>query len=433
MVDSLPDVPHLSRWSGIEDLYRQQDERVRATLALARNAPYYRERLAGQDSLSGLPLMTKRDLRASYPFGMLAVPKARLATYHESSGTTGDPTPSFFTEADWYEMASRFARTAVDVSAGDTVLIRTPYAMLITAHQAHRAARLRGATVVPADNRSLLMPYPRVIRLLRELEVTVAWCLPSECLLWAAAARAAGLKPDSDFPALRAFHVAGEPLTPARRRRITSIWGGVPVFEDYGSTETGSLGGQCPAGRVHLWADRFLCEVYDPDTGRIRREGRGQLVITTLYREAMPLIRYNIEDFVEVDSVECPCGWRLPSIRVLGRSAEGFAVSGQRVTQAVLEELVLGLPQEHGVLFWRARAHPDRLEIEVEADADALEAAREQLRHAVAQRFGVACEVRALPPGSLVPQEILTGASEMAKPRNLFGPEESWDKAVIYS
>jgi len=437
VLSSLPDVPHLPTWGSLEELYAQQLTQLRATIRQARNAPFYAERLPAPEEIDDLsdlariPVITKRHLRESYPFGMLAVPVDRVATYHESSGTTGEPTPSFFSEADWYEMATRFARSAVHLKPDDVVLIRTPYSMLITAHQAHQAARLKGATVVPADNRSLLMPYSRVIRLLRDLAVTVAWCLPSECLIWAAAAREAGLKPDVDFPSLRAFHVAGEPLTPARRRRIEELWG-VEVVEDYGSTETGSIGGQCPAGRLHLWADRYLTEVYDPATGTTARTGRGELVITTLYREAMPLVRYNIEDLVEVTDEECPCGWRLPTMRVLGRSAIAYDVGGVFVDQAAVEEIVLSLPLELGVLFWRARAWPDRLEVELEAAADRTDEAAARLTRLLGERLGVRSTVTASAPGSLMPIELLTAEREFAKPRNLFGPNENWDKAVIY-
>ncbi|MGH3801315.1 MAG: phenylacetate--CoA ligase family protein, partial [Pseudonocardiaceae bacterium] len=281
------ELPRLGQWPSVGELYRLQDKRLPEALVLALRSPFHRRRLDARNppstvqDLADVPLTTKQDLRDHYPWGMLAVPKEELATYHESSGTSGKPTPSYFTEADWHDVIGRFSRSAIDLTPSDTVMVRTPYSMLTTAHQAHQAARLCGATVVPADNRSLVMPYSRVIKALHELAVSVAWCLPSECLLWVAAARAAGLRPERDFPALRGFLLAGEPLTQARRARIQHLWGGIPVLQDYGSTETGSLAGECPDGRLHLWADRFLAEVYDPETGRSLREGSGQLVITT--------------------------------------------------------------------------------------------------------------------------------------------------------
>src|SRR4029453_13922023 len=117
--------------------------------------------------------------------------------------------------------------------------------------------------------------------------VTLTWSLPTETLIWAQAARAAGHDPATDFPALRAMFVAGEPLTQARPRRIGELWR-VPVLDEFGSTETGPLAGQCPRGRLHLWADRVLFEVHDPATGRIGPDGRGQLAVTPLRRAGAP-------------------------------------------------------------------------------------------------------------------------------------------------
>lgn len=437
MTQTLGRLPRLGDWSGPDQLATVQDAQLPQTLAQAARSPFYRRRFGGAGAptdragLADLPLTSKRDLRENYPFGMLAVPREQLATYHESSGTAGSPTPSYYTERDWTDLAERFARKWVGIAPADTFLVRTPYALMITGHLAHRAARLCGATVVPGDNRSLAMPYSRVIRVLHDLGVSLTWSMPTETLLWAAAARAAGLDPATDFPALRALFVAGEPLSPARRRRIGEIWG-VPVVEEYGSTETGTLAGECPEGRLHLWADRLLFEVYDPATGRVTPDGVGQLVVTPLFREAMPLLRYNLEDDVEVSYDDCPCGWRLPAVRVLGRAALGHPVAGRNVTQSGLEELVFGLPADFGVLFWRARAETELLRIELEVREDARAAAGAALTEAVRAKYGVPCQVVPLPEGTLVPHRTLTAVHDVVKPRTLFGRDEDWDKALLY-
>ncbi len=119
-----------------------------------------------------------------------------------------------------------------------------------------------------------------MVRVLKSLDVTLTWCNPTEITMLAAAAKAAGLRPDRDFPALRAMFTAAEPLSEVRRRRLSEIWGGIPVVEEYGSTETGTIAGQCPEGRLHLWADRAVFEVYDPATGELSPTGRGQMVVT---------------------------------------------------------------------------------------------------------------------------------------------------------
>lgn len=436
MTRTLTRLPQLGQWRDPQELAALQDARLPTVFRYAARSPFYQARLGdvrptGRADLAKMPLTTKQDLRDAYPFGLLAVAPEELSTYHESSGTAGRPTASYYTADDWIDLAERYARKWIGISAADTFLVRTPYALMITGHLAHAAGRLHGATVVPGDNRSLAMPYSRVVRVLHDLGVTLTWSMPTETLLWAAAARAAGYDPGTDFPALRALFVGGEPLTPARRARISEIWG-VPVVEEYGSTETGSLAGECPRGRMHLWADRALFEVYHPQTGEISPEGAGQLVVTPLYRQAMPLLRYNLEDDVEVSYDPCPCGWVLPTVRVLGRAAFGYPVGGARVNQHAVEKVVFSLPARYGVLFWRGRAEPTVLHVEIEAPDEHREAAVRELEAALRAEFQAPCRVTGLPEGTLVPREVLTGVHDVVKPRSLFGPDEDWGKALLY-
>jgi phenylacetate-CoA ligase len=427
----------LGDWSTRDELARLQEARLAGLLAQAARSPFYRSRFAAtgmpsdRADLAALPMTRKQDLRDAYPFGLLAVPRADLATYHESSGTAGNPTPSYYTETDWIDLAERFARKWVPITADDTFLVRTPYALMITGHLAHAAARLHGATVVPGDNRSLAMPYSRVVRVLHDLGVSLTWSMPTETLLWAAAARAAGWQPGTDFPALRALFVGGEPLSTARRRRISELWG-VPVVEEYGSTETGSLAGECEHGRMHLWADRAIFEVYHPETGQVTEDGAGQLVVTPLFREAMPLLRYNLEDNVEVTLDDCPCGWALPAVRVLGRAAFGYQVGNARITQDQLENLVFTLPAAYEVLFWRARAEPSLLRVEIEVPDVARPAACAILTELIGTAYDVPCQITGVSPGTLMPTRVLTDVHDVVKPRSLFGHDEDWNKALLY-
>ncbi|WP_374727448.1 phenylacetate--CoA ligase family protein [Haloactinomyces albus] len=430
------ELPQLGQWKNVDELAEIQEKQIPWILDRAARSPFYRSRLCSDVPSSvaefdELPITEKQDLKDNYPFGMLAVPRRELATYHESSGTAGQPTPSYYTAQDWEDLAERYARKWIGISSEDTFLVRTPYALMITGHLAQAGGRLHGATVVPGDNRSSAMPYSRVVRVLHDLDVSLTWSMPTETLLWAAAARANGYAPDRDFPGLRALFVGGEPLTPARRARISEVWG-VPVIEEYGSTETGSLAGECPAGALHLWADRVLFEVLDPSTGRIERAGSGQLVVTPLFREAMPLLRYNLEDDVEISYRDCACGWNLPTVRVLGRAAFGHRVGDTEVTQHRLEELVFGLPAEREVWFWRAKADPDRLRVEIEVGPQHRDAACAELAAAIERELGVECDVRGVDSGTLIPTESLTRIHDVVKPRNLFGAGEDWTKALLY-
>lgn len=428
----MPDrFPRLGDWSGFAGLDRMVRERLPAALAAARSAPYLDARMpTGAASLLELPMLDKDDLRRAYPFGMLGVPLSRLASYHESSGTSGEPTPSFFTEADWDEVADRFNRSAVGLRAGDLVLIKTPYALVTTAHQMQRACARAGAAVVPADNRSSNMPYSKVVRLLADLPITVAWCLPTEALLWSRAARLAGLEPETGFPSLRAFCVAGEPLSPGRRARTAALWNAA-VIEDYGSTETGSLAGQCPHGAMHLWADRFAIEVVD-SRGRATSEGRGELVVTSLWREAMPLVRYRTGDDVTVQRLECPCGWHLPTVTVHGRIADQPRAAGRPLSAAALDDAVFSLPAELDVLLWRGVFDDAGLEIAIEVAPGAAADASALLAAEVAARCGLRPTVVTLDPGALVSHALLTAPAPFVKPRFLFRRGEDAARSLTY-
>jgi phenylacetate-CoA ligase len=425
----------VDHWRSFEHLREAQEKLLVGALQRAAATPFHRERTGGEGwwTIDDVPLTTKDDLRSTYPFGMLAVPRSELATYHETSGTGGAPvpTPTYYTAADWAEMTDRFLRNPIAMTCDDTLLVRISYALVMAAHLGHQSGLAAGATVVAADARTTTSPYPAVVRILRDAEVSLTWSTPFECLAWAAAARLAGHSPERDFPALRAFYTAGEPLGPARRARISELWGGVPVLDVYGSTEIGPVSGTCPAGVLHFWADRLLPEIHDPETGEFAREGTGRLVVTTLYQEAMPLLRYDLEDVVALRYEDCACGWKLPTLEVFGRIAHDYVVAGAEVSAAQVEEAVFRLPAERGVLFWRGRATDDRLQLQIEVEPAHAAAAVRELTDLVSGSLGVPCEVEPVDVGTIVPLDVLLGTRRTLKPRRFFGPGEDWDGAVI--
>jgi phenylacetate-CoA ligase len=146
----------------------------------------------------------------------------------------------------------------------------------------------------------------------------------------------------------------------------------------------------------------------------------------------MPLLRYNLADEVEITDGPCACGWRLPSVRVFGRSPLGYPVGSATVTQHRLEELVFTLPERYGVMFWRARAGRRSLAVQFEVPPEHRAAACPARARAVRDEYGIEPEVTALSPGGLVPLPTLTVLPDVLKPRALFGPDESWDGAVRY-
>jgi phenylacetate-CoA ligase len=430
-------LPQPSDWESFDELRALQDKRLPDVLRQAAQSPFYRERFGegattGAVEFADIGLTTKEDLANSYPFGLLSVPQEQLAAYFESSGSGGRITPAFYTEDDFQDLIDRYARKTVRIRPSDVFLVRSPYALGLAANLTHLVARHFGATVVPGDNRSSVIPYPRVVRVLHDLGVTIAWANPTDTLLWAATARRAGLDPATDFPALRALYVGGEPLSPARRARISRIWGGIPVLDEYGCTEIGSLAGYCSEDRLHFWADRIKPELYDTETGELRSEGEGELVLTSLYLDGMPLVRYNIHDRARITYADCPCGLKLPLIEVLGRTVQGYAVTGVPITQFQVENVVFSLPEELGVLFWRARAEPDLLHLQVEADPAHAAQAKSLLEQAVMDALGVPASVEVLSPGGLVPDSVIVNPRQSLKPRGLYGPGENWEQAIVF-
>ncbi len=143
--------PEPGDWSSAAELAELQRTRLPGVIAQALNSPFYaaryRDRTAPRsaEDFAGIEITTKQDLRGQYPFGMLAVERERLATYHESSGTAGEPTASYYTDEDWADLAERFARKWVGIEPSDTFLVRTPYGLVITGHLAQAAGRLRGS------------------------------------------------------------------------------------------------------------------------------------------------------------------------------------------------------------------------------------------------------------------------------------------------
>jgi phenylacetate-CoA ligase len=232
---------------------------------------------------------------------------------------------------------------------------------------------------------------------------------------------------------LRGIVSLGEPLSDAKRARIEALWKGATVYQSYGVSECGgNLGGQCPAGRLHLWADRYMPEVRDPHTGAVTTEGTGQLVLTTLHRQAMPLLRYLVGDLVELRYEPCDCGWRLPTLRVLGRPESLLDTGAGPRSLLEFEHVVYSLPEYLGVQFWRAVAGPGGLRVEIEAaPEDAREAAAE-LDKLLREQLGGGIEARVVTPGTLVPLEALTEQEQFTKPQYVYREDDDLSGGVLY-
>jgi phenylacetate-CoA ligase len=403
-----------------EEIRPIQLERLQQTLERARRAPFFAERFAGKsvsslDDLAGLPPTTKQDLRDASPFGAVAIPRTELFQYHESFGTTGAVVSSWLTRDDFEAYAHQINQCALDFRPGDLLVNKFPYAISVPAHIVKLAAQNRGACVVNASSLSSVCPYTRSLDLMRKLEASVLTCLPTEATLLGTAARAMGLDPGRDFR-LRAIGAAGELLTDSRRRRLEALWN-CKVYNYFGTTETGNLASDCSAGQMHLAWDHFLFEVLDERTLQPLPPGQvGMPTVTTLTRQAMPLIRYVLTDWVRLETDHhCPCGRRAPIIRHFGRDINHFPFRGRRVSMSELEDRLFRLPVSAVGDIWMIVVTPGRVYFRVEAERPDAALYREAEQR-VGAEMDLPLGIDPVPPGTLFPTEWLLEPALIGKP-----------------
>jgi phenylacetate-CoA ligase len=401
-----------------------QLDRLGETVARAKRSAYYGPRLAERrlrslDDLATLPLTTKDDVRAASPFGLVTVDRDDLFQYHESFGTTGTPASGWLTRQDLENYASQINQTAVNLARGDRVLVRFPYAISVPAHIVTQAARNRGACVIPASSRTVVSPYPRVIELMAKLEATVMGCLPMEAIWLAETAGKMGRDPARDFPHLRAICTAGELLSDARRQRLADLWN-VRVFNMYGCTEAGNIAADCEHGRLHLSWDHFLLEVLDETTWRPVAPGQlGTAVLTTLTREAMPLVRFVLGDCLRLHhDHNCPCGRRAPVIEHYGRDLNRFKFAGRWFFVRDLEQRLLRSPAGAIGNVWLVAVHPVEVRFRVEAEHPDR-ALYYSLEKQVREELGLPLVIDPVPPGSLFDRSRLMDVKPVNKPRTV--------------
>ena len=329
---------------------QEQERKFRELMDRITNSPVYRKKLADYDlaeiglaQIGQLPLTTKAELREAGPFGHLAVSLKEAAQYHESFGTTGEPSASWFTVQDLETGGRQIAGCGVRLAPDDIVLIRFPYAMSLPAFLVQQAARRAGSAVVPASGRNLVTPYPRVLDLMRRLGVTVIAGNPREMELLAETARVIGLDAKTHFPALRAICVAGELMGDLRKKHIEGLWG-VPVFNMYGSTETANIATMCEHGVMHIEEGDFVVEVLKEDGSGAAAPGeKGFAAITTLSHQATPLLRYFNEDVLSVEPTDCPCGRTGRKLVHFGRLKERIRFGSAVLDGKDLQEAVYAL------------------------------------------------------------------------------------------
>jgi phenylacetate-CoA ligase len=393
-----------------ERLAALQLTRLRATLKNCYdNVPFHRARLdvdavesndlRSLDDVRLLPFTVKTDLRDHYPFGLFARPRSNLARLHASSGTTGKATVVGYTGNDLRVWADLMARSFACAGArpGDLVHNAYGYGLFTGGLGAHYGAERLGATVVPMSGGST----ERQIALITDFGARVLCSTPSYALAIAEVAEHQGV--DLRQSALEVGLFGAEPWSEAMRQEIEARLG-IKAVDIYGLSEIMGPGVACECDQrcgLHGWEDHFLFEVIDPETSTPVPEGHaGELVITTLTKEALPMLRYRTRDITRLTRDACDCGrTHLRILRITGRTDDMLIIRGVNVYPSQVEAVLIGAAHiaPHYQLVVDRRGSLDHMTIEVEArrgvSPDAFEGIARDVAHHIKSLIGVATDV----------------------------------------
>ncbi|WP_345283147.1 phenylacetate--CoA ligase PaaK [Streptomyces gulbargensis] len=401
---------------GRAELEALQRERLRATLRHAyENVDFYRRAFdaagVGPDDcrspadLARFPFTTKADLRENYPFGMFAVAPERIRRVHASSGTTGRPTVVGYTDRDldtWADVVARSLRAA-GVRPGHKVHVAYGYGLFTGGLGAHYGAERLGCTVIPASGGMTA----RQVRLIQDFRPEVVMVTPSYMLTLLDEFERQGVDPRSTSLKVGVF--GAEPWTEAMRKEIEERFA-IDAVDIYGLSEVMGPGvaQECVETKdgLHIWEDHFFPEIVDPFTGEVLPDGEeGELVLTTLTKEAMPVIRYRTRDLTRLLPGTARVFRRME--KVTGRSDDMIILRGVNLFPTQIEEIVLRTPAvaPHFQLRLTREGRLDRLTVRVEARPDASSGDRAEAARAVGAAvkdgIGVTVGVEVVDPGTL--------------------------------
>ncbi|WP_420133211.1 phenylacetate--CoA ligase family protein [Rhodopseudomonas sp.] len=398
-----------------------QFERLRKIVERAyRDVPHYRQSfdaagvkpsdLASLADLAKFPFTKKTDLRDAYPFGMFAVPRHQMPRIHASSGTTGKPTVVGYTRNDLDVWADLMARCMVGagVSPDDIVHNAYGYGLFTGGLGAHYGAERLGCTVVPASGGGT----ERQVQLIADFGANALCCTPSYALNIAEVAEQMGINL-RDAP-LRVGLFGAEPWSDAMRRDLEARLG-IKAVDVYGLSEIMGPGVACECAvaqnGLHGWEDHFLFETIDPDTLEVLPMGAvGELVITTLTKEALPMIRYRTRDITSLNTEPCACGrTHVRIMRVTGRDDDMLIIRGVNVYPSQVESVLIGFPgiaPHYQIVLTRDKAlDAMTVEVEIAPDAPRDEAAlakkAAEVTHHIKSLIGVTCKVAVKAPGEV--------------------------------
>jgi phenylacetate-CoA ligase len=362
-----------------EELAQLQLERLQATLnRVYKNVTCYHNKfnelgIVPEDiqsfaDLAKLPFTMKDDLRLNYPYGMFAVPLREVVRIHSSSGTTGKPTVVGYTKNDiktWSNLVARLM-TAAGVSHDDVVQIAFGYGMFTGAFGLHYGAETIGASVIPMSAGNT----EKQIMIMQDYKSTVLVCTPSYAVTLADRIESMGIDPKC--LSLKVGLFGGEPWSEALRREIEARLY-ISATDNYGLSEIIGPGvaGECGCKQgMHLFEDAFIPEIIDPDTGTVLPAGSvGELVLTTLTKEAFPMIRYRTRDITSLEYAPCDCGRTLVRMKkTMGRTDDMLIIKGVNVFPSQIEEVLVSIEgcEPHYQLVLERQGALDILEVHIE-------------------------------------------------------------------
>ncbi len=361
--------------------------------------------------LQKLPFVTKQDMRDNYPFGLFAVPKDELVRIHASSGTTGKPTVVGYTKKDlemWTECVSRIAAMG-GATGKDIAQICFGYGMFTGALGLHFGLENMGAAIVPSSTGNT----EKQIMFMKDFGTTLLVATPSYALRIGEVALQMGIDPKKDLN-VKIGLVGSELLTEAMRTEMHKLWGDdMLVTSNYGMSELMGPGvsGECEQlCGMHVNEDFFIPEIIDPKTEEVLPPGeKGELVITCIYKEALPLIRYRTKDVTRLIYEPCKCGRTTVRMENLdGRTDDMLKIRGVNVFPSQIEEVLLGIDEigPHYEIIVTRKNHSDILEIRVELvePVDAykeLEELEKKIKHRLRIVLGLDAKIRLESPNTL--------------------------------
>ncbi|ABQ26321.1 phenylacetate--CoA ligase family protein [Geotalea uraniireducens] len=373
------------------------------------------EQVTSLADLQRLPFTCKQDMRDSYPYGLFAAKMEDIVRIHASSGTTGKPTVVGYTQKDidtWSELMAR-SFVAAGAHKGDIIHNSYGYGLFTGGLGAHYGAEKLGASVIPMSGGNT----KKQIMIMKDFGSTVLTCTPSYSLYMAEAAREEGI----DFKGLnlRVGIFGAEPWSDSMRSEIEAKLN-LSAIDIYGLSEIMGPGVaiECQEAKqgLHIWEDHFIPEIIDPDSGAVLPPGvKGELVITTITKEGIPLLRYRTRDITSITYEPCVCGRTHARIsRMSGRSDDMLIIRGVNVFPSQIESILMGIEgvEPHYLLIVDRKENLDILEVQVEVDENIfsdevkhLQALSHTIEKEIKDLLGVTCKVRLVEPKTIMRSE----------------------------